>query len=173
MLRRQSSAKRRSIAVRVSEIPQRPPAPPAPPTAPAPAPLAILARSLVPGDIVWILLPNSHVVGSEQKKQRPWLVISPKRFNEGPLGLLIGVPLSKSQRILKSLAPGRVLVESNQITYADQHLPENLKLLRTKRIALCDQVRALSEQRVIAKPGQAQRKVYDDVRAGIAFNIEL
>ena len=131
-----------------------------------------LAKHLDPADVVWIDL-RFHTVGSEQQKNRPWIVVTSSRFNKGPLGIFQAVPLSSELKMLDLSLPSRIRVESKQLTYQDQNLPDHLKLHRVDRVALCDQIRTLSEQRILARAGQVQRRVLDSIRAGIAVNLEL
>lgn len=133
----------------------------------------VAAKSILPADIVWIDMPSSHTRGSEQQKQRPWLVVSTKRFNQGPLGLIIAVPLSSQIALLSVKVPSRVRVENGHLTYADNGLPVQYKLQRIDRVALCDQVRTLSEKRILARAAQANTRILDSARVGIAFNLDL
>src|ERR1019366_9777316 len=61
------------------------PGPPSPPTPPLnPSPLR--------GDIYWVNVPKKHIVGHEQYKRRPWLIVSNNAIS--PLKMVAGVPLS-------------------------------------------------------------------------------
>jgi mRNA-degrading endonuclease toxin of MazEF toxin-antitoxin module len=126
---------------------------------------------LVPGDIVWVRI-NNHVVGGETQKNRLWMVISTPTFNKGPLCVFMGVPLSTKIRLLEFKLPTHMAVMSNQVTYQDKHLPDELKALRVDRVALSGQVRTLSEQRIMARIGNAQMRAVDDARTGVSYNMD-
>jgi hypothetical protein len=71
-------------------------------------------------------MPKAHVVGSEEEKTRPWVVVSSSRFNKGPLGLVVAVPLSRQLKMADITLPGRVRIDNQKITFQDKHLPDNL-----------------------------------------------
>jgi mRNA interferase MazF len=72
------------------------------------------------------------VRGHEQAGRRPALVVSPDRFNQGPAGLVIVVPLTTRDRRV----PLHVAIDP----------PEGG--LRGRRFALCEMVRSISQQRL-------------------------
>lgn len=74
--------------------------------------------------------------GREQRGLRPVLVVSPGRFNRGPL--VIAVPFTRTER----RTPLHVPVEP----------PEGG--LRATSYAMCDQVRALSRERLLESWGE-------------------
>lgn len=78
--------------------------------------------------------------GREQAGMRPLLVVSPDRFNEGPL--VIAVPLTRRDRG----APLHVRIEP----------PEGG--LRAPSFVLCDQLRSLSRRRLVEPWGRVSRE---------------
>lgn len=81
-----------------------------------------------PGD-VW-LVDFGRTVGREQAGLRPALIVSPARFNEGPL--VFAVPFTRSNRG----TPLHVRIDP----------PDGG--LRSASFAMCDQLRALSVRRL-------------------------
>lgn len=93
-------------------------------------------RAPEPGE-VW-LTDFGRTEGREQSGLRPALIVSPGRFNEGPLCL--AVPLTRTQRG----SPLHVRIDP----------PEGG--LRTASFAMCDQLRALSRERLSQPWGQVE-----------------
>jgi len=145
----------------------------------APGAFAFLARHLNPGDIVWVDMPPTvptgspgGLVGSEQRKTRPWVVISDrKRFQERGLGLFVGVPLTT--KLHRQGPKFRILVPQANVTYQDTQLPPKDKLLRGDTLALTEHVRSLSERRILSKPGMVSASVVDDLRVAVAYILNL
>ena len=82
---------------------------------------------------VW-LADLDPVRGREQAGRRPVLVVSPDRFNGGPAGLVIVVPLTARDRRI----PLRVPIDP----------PEGG--LRERSFAICEMVRSISRERLVA-----------------------
>ena len=151
---------------------------------PAPATQAIVpvrvrvsAKDLNPGDIVWVAMTENHVMGAEQQKRRPWLIITTPRFvkydqyAKAGQGLAHGVPLSKS--VVGKLHPdGRPLREFWVSIPWDDIQPDSTSLDPVPRLALCSQVRTLSELRFQELAGRikpSSRVKITEVRAGVSF----
>jgi mRNA-degrading endonuclease toxin of MazEF toxin-antitoxin module len=127
------------------------------------------AASLEPGDVVWVEMPTAQVIGSEQQKRRPWLVLSPRAILQAKLALVHAVPFTTKTD--KDPRPYRVFVASIELHHEDGDLDAGLRLTRDEdRLVLCDQARTLSEQRIIAVAGRIKNKrLLNDIRAGVAY----
>ena len=90
------------------------------------------------GDI-W-LADLDPIRGTEQAGQRPVLILSVDRFNRGPSGRVIALPLSTRDRGIP------------------WHIPVAPPAggLRRDSVILCDQMRALSTTRLVARWGQVE-----------------
>jgi mRNA interferase MazF len=93
---------------------------------------------------VW-LADLSPTRGREQEGRRPVLVVSPDRFNRGPL--VIAVPFTRTPRG----TPLHVAVEP----------PEGG--LRTLSFAMCEQIRALSRERLTRSWGEVSASTMSQV----------
>ncbi len=98
-----------------------------------------------PGDVV--LTDFGRTVGREQAGLRPALIVSPSRFNEGPLVLC--VPFTRTERG----SPLHLRVEP----------PDGG--LRAASFAMCDQVRAVSRARLAEHWGEVGDAVLSQVGA--------
>src|SRR5258707_14838953 len=87
------------------------------------------------GDIYWIKIPQSQVVGSEQYKRRPWAVVSTKTLTQ--MGMVIALPLSMKAN--QQNRQFRILVLNSDIVYEP-----GTTLIQGDRVALTHQLRALS-----------------------------
>ena len=99
---------------------------------------------------VW-LIDFGTTVGREQAGLRPGLIVSPDRFNEGPL--VIAVPFTTTDRG----SPLHLRVEP----------PAGR--LRSVSFAMCDQVRSLSRTRLQRRLGRLDPRSI----AGIAARVRL
>jgi mRNA interferase MazF len=95
------------------------------------------ARAPEPGE-VW-LTDFGQTEGREQSGLRPALIVSPGRFNQGPL--VFAVPFTRTERG----SPLHVRVEP----------PEGG--LRAASFAMCDQLRALSRKRLTEPWGRIEQ----------------
>jgi mRNA interferase MazF len=82
---------------------------------------------------VW-LADFDPVMGHEQGRQRPALIVSNDQFNTGPAGLLVVVPLTTKER---QRIPMRVLIDP----------PEGG--LRERSWVICEAVRSISVERLV------------------------
>lgn len=133
----------------------------------------LTAAAMKPGEIVWIDMPEKHVVGSEQKKRRPWVIVSSERFNQSGLGLVKAVPLTSKVHKKAQFPVFRVLVLGKDVTYQDQQLPQDVQLARIDRCALTEHLKSLSEKRILARPGKVTQRVVDLIRNGAAHILEI
>src|SRR5258706_9066111 len=92
------------------------------------------------GDIYWVKIPQHHTVGSEQYKRRPWVIISSSAILH--LEMVVGVPLSMQAQ--KQNRHFRIAVADSEIIRD----PGSTSLMPAERVALTEQVRALSIQRL-------------------------
>ncbi len=83
------------------------------------------------GDIWWC--DPDPIRGREQGFPRPFLIISATAFNHGPYQLLIGIPLTRSQR---------------NFPYWVEVRPEHSGMRDTGFI-MCEQIRAISKARLL------------------------
>jgi mRNA-degrading endonuclease toxin of MazEF toxin-antitoxin module len=117
------------------------------------------------GDVYWVKIPQHHTVGSEQYKRRPWLILSADGISYLPV--VIGVPLSLETR--KKNRQFRI-----SILQTDMILEAGHTLVVGERVALCEQVRCLSVERLEDK---RQARLTDNalyaVEAGIAFVLDV
>lgn len=120
------------------------------------------------GDIFWVKIPANHVVGREQFKRRPWLVVSSNSIHTIPdLDLVIGVPLS--QKVHKQNRQYRILVTEQNVL-----LEQGSTLVSCDRVALTEQVRALSIQRLeFPRAARLTTTALYAVEAGVAFVLDI
>lgn len=117
------------------------------------------------GDVYWVNIPKHHIVGSEQYKRRPWLIVSANEISYLPI--LIGVPLSFEIR--KKNRQFRIGILQTDIILEAGHT-----LDIGERVALCEQLRCLSIDRL---EGKRQARITDTalyaVEAGVAFVLDI
>ena len=117
------------------------------------------------GDVYWVNIPKRHAVGHEQYKRRPFLIVSNNSIHY--LDMVIGVPLSFQTH--KANRQFRIRILASEII-----LDPGSTLDPGERIALSEQVRALSVERL--EPTR-QAKVSDNavysVEAGLAFVMDI
>lgn len=108
---------------------------------------------------IW-LADFEPVVGHEQGRQRPALVISNDQFNNGPAGLVIVVPLTTTER---SQMPLRVLIDP----------PEGG--LRERSWVLCEAVRSISTTRLVGNEpwGTVAARTLDTVAYRVKALLDL
>lgn len=119
------------------------------------------------GDIYWVNVPKKHTVGHEQYKRRPWLIVSNNAIS--PLGMVVGVPLSfqihkKNRQFRIAILAGDIIHEAGSTNPLDPG----------ERIALTEQVRALSTQRLeMPRSARISDTALFAVEAGIAFVLDI
>jgi mRNA-degrading endonuclease toxin of MazEF toxin-antitoxin module len=150
------------------------PDPAAAKTASASAPTSIVppnAPSAVPrpqrGDVYWVNIPKKHTKGHEQYKRRPWLIVSNSVISS--LDMVVGVPLSFQVR--KKNRQFRIgILETEIIHEAGATNP----LDPGERIALTEQIRALSTERLeMPRSARISDTALFAVEAGIAFVLDI
>lgn len=96
--------------------------------------------------------------GREQAGRRPALVVSADRFNQGPAGLVMVVPLTTRARGV----PSHVLLEAG-----DGGVQE-------RSYAMCENLRAIARERLIGAPfGRVSAPVLEDVADRLRLLLEL
>lgn len=97
------------------------------------------------------------VVGHEQGGRRPVLVVSSDLMNQSPAGLVIVVPLTRTDRGI----PGHVRIEAPEGGLSD------------RSVALCDQVRTISTLRLRRHRGAVQSMTLRAVRRSLMIFLDL
>ena len=81
---------------------------------------------------VWFFDPDP-TRGREQRKPRPCLILSVDKYNNGPAGLLIVVPLTSKKKLIPC------------------HIEVKLSGHRLPSYIMCDQIRCISKERLTIK----------------------
>lgn len=109
------------------------------------------------GDIYWCEPDPKDTVGSEQEKDRPWLIVSIPRLHRG--NCAVGLPLSTQM----DKAGGHLIqVPKNEITM-DDGSPS------TDCVALTDQIRALDKTRFRKRAGFVSIRAIRAVLVGLDY----
>lgn len=87
-------------------------------------------------------------VGSEVKKTRPCLVVSPDEMNDQPINMIMVVPITSKKRNL----PTRVKIPKKDGFG-----------ISVESYAMVDQIRSISKDRVVQKLGTVSSKYGEDV----------
>ena len=87
------------------------------------------------------------VIGHEQGRTRPALIVSVNEFNKSPAGLVTVVPITSKDRGVRS----HVRIDP----------PEGG--LTARSFALCDQVRSISDERLLSRWGMASETTMKEV----------
>ncbi|MGD0271640.1 MAG: type II toxin-antitoxin system PemK/MazF family toxin, partial [Candidatus Sulfotelmatobacter sp.] len=117
------------------------------------------------GEIYWVNVPRAHTVGTEQFKKRPWLIVSTNSIAQ--LRLVIGVPLTT--KIQKRNRQFRMAILQNDII-----LEPNSTLEACERVALTEQVRALSVERFdFPRVARVTDSAIYAIEAGLKFVMEM
>ncbi|HEX3481620.1 MAG TPA: type II toxin-antitoxin system PemK/MazF family toxin [Kofleriaceae bacterium] len=125
------------------------------------------ASDLKPGDVVWVEMGNT--VGHEQAHTRPWLILSShtRLHLVRGLDLVIGVPLTTKQHQGAAFANARILIRATDIKSADPAFGV------ADTLALSEHVRSFSTERITRRAGRVIPRVVDDLRAALAYLLEL
>lgn len=125
------------------------------------------ASDLKPGDVVWVEMGNT--VGHEQAHTRPWLILSShtRLHLVRGLDLVIGVPLTTKQHQGATFANARILIRASDIKSADPAFGV------ADTLALSEHVRSFSTERITRRAGRVTPRVVDDLRAALAYLLEL
>jgi mRNA-degrading endonuclease toxin of MazEF toxin-antitoxin module len=125
------------------------------------------ASDLKPGDVVWVEMGNT--VGHEQAHTRPWLILSShtRLHLVRGLDLVIGVPLTTKHHQGAAFANARILIRASDIKSADPAFGAS------DTLALSEHVRSFSTERITRRAGRVTPRVVDDLRAALAYLLEL
>jgi mRNA-degrading endonuclease toxin of MazEF toxin-antitoxin module len=109
------------------------------------------------GEIWWLEPDPLDTIGSEQEKDRPWVMISTPRLNRG--NCVVGLPLSTQ---LDKACAHLIMIPGNQITREDGTEGQNC-------VALTDQIRALDKTRFRKKDGFISVRAINAILLGLDF----
>jgi mRNA-degrading endonuclease toxin of MazEF toxin-antitoxin module len=109
------------------------------------------------GDLCWCEPDPKDIVGSEQEGDRPWVIVSIPRLNRG--NCVVGLPLSR--HIEKAFAH-LIVIPKEEITMEDGNPSIN-------RVALTDQIRALSKLRFRKKAGFVSIRAIRAILLGLDY----
>lgn len=125
------------------------------------------ASDLKPGDIVWVEMGNT--VGHEQAHTRPWLILSShtRLHLVRGLDLVIGVPLTSKHHHAAAFVNARILIPASEIKSVDP----GFEVANT--LALSEQIRSFSTERITRLAGRVTPRQVDHVRAALAYLLEL
>lgn len=104
------------------------------------------------GDVWWV--DFEPVKGHEQGETRPALIVSHNQLNSSPAELVIVVPLTTKEKRYKSVV----------------RIPKGQLASEKDSFVLCDQIRAISTDRLKHKIGSINRDLLDSV-SDVLFTI--
>ena len=102
---------------------------------------------------IW-LINLDPAIGAEIKKTRPAIIVNDNALGKLPLRVIVPITDWKEKY---SFAPWMVKID-----------PDSNNQLSKVSSADCFQVRSISENRFIRKPGRIDNKILDDLRAALA-----
>jgi mRNA-degrading endonuclease toxin of MazEF toxin-antitoxin module len=107
------------------------------------------------GEIYWCEPDPKDTVGSEQEKDRPWVIVSVTHLHRG--NCVVGVPLTKN---LQKACAHLVQLPKSEMTMDGSESPYD-------SVALTDQIRALDKTRFRRKAGSISRVGLNAIRLGL------
>jgi mRNA-degrading endonuclease toxin of MazEF toxin-antitoxin module len=107
------------------------------------------------GDIYWCEPDPQDTVGSEQEKDRPWVIVSLTILHRG--NCVVGIPLSKNT---KKACAHLIAIPKNEITMDGG-------IASYDSVALTDQIRALDKTRFRRKAGSVSKKGLNAILLGL------
>lgn len=107
------------------------------------------------GELYWCEPDPLDTVGSEQEKERPWVVVSVNHLHRG--NCVVGVPLSKQT--------GKAVAHLIQIPKEELHMEHGL--VAYDCVALTDQIRSLDKRRFRKKAGRISTQGLNSVLLGL------
>jgi mRNA interferase MazF len=122
---------------------------------------------ICPGDVYYVEIPPHHVVGREQFKTRPFVIVSRLRVNRSG-GVIVGVPFTSSGT-KDAQPPYRIFIPKTEIKidFAYRGTPI------VDSIALTDQVRAIDPKRLRDKVGVLSATGVAAIGLGLAYLFDL
>lgn len=115
------------------------------------------------GDLYWCDPDpkQTDTVGSEQKGDRVWLIISTERLHRG--NCLVALPLSRHvEKVAQYAPPHLIKIPASKITMEDGNPAID-------RVALTDQIRSIDKTRLRRKAGYISRQAVLGVLTGLDF----
>lgn len=117
-----------------------------------PSPIPAIVKT---GEMYWCEPDPKDTVGSEQEKDRIWVIVSLDEFHRG--NCVVGVPLST--KVHKAVAH-LVKIPSVHLTMIDGHVPQDC-------VALTDQIRALDKTRLRRRAGRISKGGLSSILLGL------
>jgi mRNA-degrading endonuclease toxin of MazEF toxin-antitoxin module len=119
------------------------------------------------GDIFWASFPTYQSTGSEQRGNRPVLVVSADKINQSGMPICVVVPLST--QVHKANRQFRILIPENQ------KIPEpGTSGCPGDSVALTEQIRSISTDRLDAqRVAKVKPAATAAVEAGIKYVLRL
>ena len=109
------------------------------------------------GEIYWCEPDPKDTVGSEQEKDRPWVIVSKAELHRG--NCVVGLPLSKQ---LGKACAHLIQIPASEMTTCDGSIPYPC-------VALTDQIRSLDKTRLRRKKGRISKQGLDSILLGLQF----
>jgi mRNA-degrading endonuclease toxin of MazEF toxin-antitoxin module len=107
------------------------------------------------GEIYWCEPDPLDTVGSEQEKDRPWVVVSVSRLHRG--NCVVAVPLSRQ---LDKAVGHLILIPKGEFRFEVGNIPFDC-------VALTDQIRCLDKTRFRRKAGRISKQGLSSVLLGL------
>lgn len=120
-----------------------------------------------PGEIYWVTIDPAQTVGREQHSRRPFVIVSRLRINRSG-NVVVGLPLTTTGTDRPSHPPHRIFIPASEIT-CDVGLKGGIQ----NSIALTDQVRALSHDRLESKIGELSATALAAIGLGLSYLFDL
>lgn len=126
------------------------------------------AKSLTAGDVLFVIVELSEVLGHEQGKPRPWIVISDhERLHQTGMDLVLAVPLTTANKGDR-FRGFRIRVPASEITTYDPG-----RLQKTDCLALAEHTRSMSIRRVDSKVGRVTDRIVNYLRGSVGYIMGL
>lgn len=118
--------------------------------------------------IYWVNIPESQARGREQFNRRPWLIVSADVVQKR-VPLVVAVPLTSQVHQEQGYRQARIRIPASEVTVLKPGALEEID-----RLALTEQVRALSQQRLEGDAvGLVSVKIMNYVSAGLSYVLGL
>lgn len=117
------------------------------------------------GQIYWVDIPRDETRGSEQFKRRPWLIVSGDHLQK-TLPIVLAVPLSTQIQKQRQFRGARIRIPASEITPKGNWQPAEC-------IALTEQVRVLSHERLGNVAATVSKMVLSHVEAGLVYLLDI
>jgi mRNA interferase MazF len=106
---------------------------------------------------VWYIDLSEPPKGHEQAGNRPALIVSVDKFNQGPAGLVIAIPISK---VAKGIP-----------THVQLNPPEGG--LTMKSFIKCEAIRSISTERLVRRMGNVRQATLEQVEDRIKILLDI